>query len=63
LMEGRVESVDDERVIFSGLVRVGDDVILTANEIMCALIAVEQLDDPDSVRERADVALHGRARR
>jgi 3-hydroxyacyl-[acyl-carrier-protein] dehydratase len=61
LLHGTVESMNDERVIFSGTARVGDRVVLEAREIMCALMPAEKLEDPDSLRRRADTVLRSQA--
>ena len=61
VLEGNVESIDEERAVLSGTVSIAGETVLRATDIMCALIEVGRLEDPDALRRRAEVVLHGQA--
>ncbi|MFH8366943.1 hotdog domain-containing protein [Streptomyces sp. NPDC018031] len=50
VMSGRVESMGDDTAVLSGDVTVGGRTVLTAADIMCALIPTEDLEEPAAVR-------------
>jgi 3-hydroxyacyl-[acyl-carrier-protein] dehydratase len=56
LLEGRVVSISDDAAVLDGTVRAAgpaagqETVLLTASDIMCALIDAERLDDPAATR-------------
>ncbi len=56
-IEGRFSIFDDEKVVLSGRVLVGDEVVLEAGDILCVLIEAEKLESADSLRARQDQVL------
>lgn len=48
LLEGEVESMSDEMAVISGRALVDGRAVMTASDIMCALIDTEELDDPQN---------------
>jgi 3-hydroxyacyl-[acyl-carrier-protein] dehydratase len=49
VMDCEVQSMGEESVVVSGRVTVDDDPVLTAEDVMCALIAADELDEPDEM--------------
>jgi len=49
VMDCEVQSMGKESVVVSGRVTVDDDPVLTAEDVMCALIAADELDEPDEM--------------
>ena len=49
-LDGVVESMSDELAVLSGAATVDGRTVLTADAVMCALIAADELADPDQTR-------------
>ncbi|GAA4460105.1 3-hydroxylacyl-ACP dehydratase [Phytohabitans houttuyneae] len=49
-----VESMSDEAAVMSGVATVDGRVVLRATDVMCALVDVAQLDDPEVTRLQLD---------
>jgi 3-hydroxyacyl-[acyl-carrier-protein] dehydratase len=55
---GEVDSFGEETAVISGRVTVEGDVVLEAQEIMCALIDAERLADAEDTRRLQDMLMH-----
>jgi len=53
-VDARVESISEEMAVMSGEVTVDGEVVLRAVDVMCVLIDVAELDDPDTTRLQLD---------
>jgi 3-hydroxyacyl-[acyl-carrier-protein] dehydratase len=49
-LEGTVDSITEEAAVFSGRVLVDGRTVLGAQEIMCAMINAEELEDPEQTQ-------------
>lgn len=59
VMSGEIDSFGEEAAVVSGRVTVGDEVVLTAQEIMCALIDADTLADLDDTERLQDMLTTG----
>lgn len=50
VLDGTVDSMSEEMAVISGTASVDGQVIMTATDVMCALIAAEELEDLDATR-------------
>lgn len=55
IMSGEIDSFGEETAVVSGRVTVGDEVVLEASEIMCALIDADTLADLDDTKRLQDM--------
>lgn len=50
VLDGTVDSISEEMAVISGTASVDGQVVMTATDVMCALIAAEELEDLDATR-------------
>jgi 3-hydroxyacyl-[acyl-carrier-protein] dehydratase len=48
VLEGTVESMSEEMAVLSGRATVEDQPVMTATDIMCALVDADDLEDPEA---------------
>jgi 3-hydroxyacyl-[acyl-carrier-protein] dehydratase len=58
-LDARITSMTDDAAMIDGTVRVGDEIVLGASDIMCSLLDAATLDDPGGSRRMGTALLGG----
>lgn len=61
-LEGVVETMGDDVAVLSGSGRVGEAVVLTCTDVMCALIDADDLEAPDDTARMHELLTRGSGR-